>query len=925
MADTAIPERPTTNLPKGERGISETGSAKNAPSLGGNQEATPDDRRSEEQGEGSEILGSVKDNGSVVRDEGIAFGKVTADVPEGSLVDTEGNVLDQDGNIIEQADLEDGASKVGEEAAGSTVQHPVLEGPFHVKDSGEVTNTAGVTIGNLVDAKPEDLDGRSIKDVDAQGNMMAESGSVVGKVDLNEEALKQAENEVPTAEGELEEKLPEVDFSILEGLKLNKLGKVVNEKGIPVGQLVEGDVKKLVGKKISKDGKIWNDTGNVIGSVEPLPEDEREEEAEPSSPFEDFPNATIDKSGNVIFEGRIVGKLVQGEGKSLEGKKIDPDGDVLDKRGNVIGKAERYTEEEPAPEPEPEAEDLSILEGKKVNKAGNVVDDNGKLFGRVKEGVLSKLVGKKCDAEGKIWSESGKVMGSAELLPIEERDAASESPFEAFPDAFVDPKGNVMFENQIVGKLIEGDPKKLAGKKVDMDGEVLDKIGNVLGKAERWFEPEEPAPVEVDNSALAGKRVNKLGNVVDASGQIFGRLVEGDPKRLAGRMCDKNGNVMSEAGDILGKAELVSEAEREGEKTGPFSDFDNPTVTKDGKVTDARGVIIGRLIQGDAKQLFSKHVDSDGDILDKNGNTIGKAERWEEEEKPVAEHPAAGYKVNKEGKVIDDNGDIIAKLTDGDISKCAGCKIDNDGDVINSKGTNVGHVTLLKDIPPEEPKETPEQIKEREKQEEEEKERAQDRKLAAQLANIVENGVDKIKPILMLITDAIDSALAQPEDERDEQKLVDTVKPLLEQGNAILQECNGAIRALDPDGRIQANAKRSSSSREASPEEHRLAEQLKELTTNVTTTLDQAKKKIAGMPHAKKELNPLWALLAEPLGQIIAAVGLLLSGVLGLVGRLLSGLGLGGLLDSLLGGLGIKGILDGLGLGMVTKSLTGKK
>jgi hypothetical protein len=60
------------------------------------------------------------------------------------------------------------------------------------------------------------------------------------------------------------------------------------------------------------------------------------------------------------------------------------------------------------------------------------------------------------------------------------------------------------------------------------------------------------------------------------------------------------------------------------------------------------------------------------------------------------------------------------------------------------------------------------------------------------------------------------------------------------------------------------------------------------LTENVTTTIDNAKKKIAGMPHAKKELNPLWGLLAEPLGQILAAVGLLLSGVLGLVGNLVS-------------------------------------
>jgi hypothetical protein len=82
-----------------------------------------------------------------------------------------------------------------------------------------------------------------------------------------------------------------------------------------------------------------------------------------------------------------------------------------------------------------------------------------------------------------------------------------------------------------------------------------------------------------------------------------------------------------------------------------------------------------------------------------------------------------------------------------------------------------------------------------------------------------------------------------------------------------------------------------------------------QLTGRVTQTIDQAKKKIAGMPHAKKELNPLWGLLAEPLGQILAAVGLLLAGVLGLVGKLLSGLGLGGLLDNLLGGLGLK-VLD---------------
>jgi Protein of unknown function (DUF3659) len=39
---------------------------------------------------------------------------------------------------------------------------------------------------------------------------------------------------------------------------------------------------------------------------------------------------------------------------------VDADGDVLDKNGNVLGKAERYQEEEEVPEV-PEEEDLSIL------------------------------------------------------------------------------------------------------------------------------------------------------------------------------------------------------------------------------------------------------------------------------------------------------------------------------------------------------------------------------------------------------------------------------------------------------------------------------------------------------------------------------------------------------------------------------------
>jgi len=118
--------------------------------------------------------------------------------------------------------------------------------------------------------------------------------------------------------------------------------------------------------------------------------------------------------------------------------------------------------------------------------------------------------------------------------------------------------------------------------------------------------------------------------------------------------------------------------------------------------------------------------------------------------------------------------------------------------------------------------------------------------------------------------------------------LVREVRPLIEEGGRILTEAKGIIKGLDPDGRISANAKHKTAARDATPEEYHLADVLKDLTGDVTTCIENAKKKLEDMPHAKKELNPLWGLLNEPLFQILAAVGLLLSGVLNLVGRLVS-------------------------------------
>jgi len=240
-----------------------------------------------------------------------------------------------------------------------------------------------------------------------------------------------------------------------------------------------------------------------------------------------------------------------------------------------------------------------------------------------------------------------------------------------------------------------------------------------------------------------------------------------------------------------------------------------------------------------------------------------------------------------------------------------GLRVNKEGEVRDQDGNRIGACTLLQNIPEQEDVgPTEDELK-----------RSEENEIAKKISGILNQTIDKMEPICKSITEYVEKADRTPKEELDEEELVNQVKPLIEEGGRILGECNGAIRGLDPDGHIAAQAKARAASGEASPEEHKVAEGLKELTTNVVKTIDNAKKRIADMPHAKKKLNPLWGLLTEPLFQIIAAVGLLLSGVLGLVGKLLNGLGLGGLVNGLLGGLGVDKLLGGLGLGSITESL----
>ncbi|KAF7552928.1 hypothetical protein G7Z17_g4006 [Cylindrodendrum hubeiense] len=850
----------------------------------------------------------VNKGGNLINDKGEIVGRVV----EGEVKQLIGKKADENGDI-----WNDAGKKVGKGEPLPDNEREDLKdfAPFEnfpgatVEADGRVL-FEGKQVGQVVEGDPKRLKGSK---VDEDGDILDRRGNVIGKAEAWDE---------PEEEDE-----PEIDYSILAGKRVNKAGNVVGENGELYGRVIQGHIGSLIGRMCDKDGNVRSESGEVIGKVELVPEDQRQGTRD--GPFADLVGCTVTHEGKIATAtGEIVGRLIEGDAKALYGRPIDEDGDILDRNGNTIGKAERW--EEPEPEAEPEVEiDHSILAGKRVNKAGNVVGSNGELYGRVIEGHIGSLIGRMCDKDGNIRSESGDIIGRAELVPEDQREGTRDGPFADLEGCTVAKEGKVTTSSgEVVGRLTEGDEKALYGRPVDEDGDILDRNGNVIGKAERWEEPEAEPEAEIDYSSLAGKRVNKAGNLVDSSGNIYGRVVEGHIGSVIGRMADKDGNIRSESGGIIGRAELVTEGEREGTRDGPFAELVGCTVTKEGKVVTATGDVVGRLVSGDPKVLYGRGVDEDGDILDRNGNVIGKAERYEEPEVQKKVDPLAGRRVNREGNVVDEDGNLIGKLTSGDLFICSGKEVDADGDVVDGKGQTIGHVSRLEDIPPE-PESEPEPEVEVEEETPEAKEAREqlekDVKLAGQIAGVVEQSLDKIRPICKLITDKVDTAERTPKEELDEEELVKQVRPLIEEGGRILTEVNGAIRGLDPDGRIQQQSKAKAASRDATPEEAHLAEVLKELTGTVTQCIDNAKRKIDNMPHAKGELNPLWGLLAEPLFQILAAVGLLLNGVLGLVGRLLSIVGLGGVIDSLLGGLGVNKILRSLGLGSALTALTGKK
>ena len=149
-------------------------------------------------------------------------------------------------------------------------------------------------------------------------------------------------------------------------------------------------------------------------------------------------------------------------------------------------------DEKPKPEPEPKEGaawiDLSKHEGLTVNRQDNVIGSDGLPIARPVEGNPEKITGRTITIgnNGSLFDSNTKFIGRCELIPENEPRSMKKRPFTGLEGLVVIQGGLVEdAELNIVGKVVEGDPKKLLGSVVDEDGDIIDISGEVRGRCKR--------------------------------------------------------------------------------------------------------------------------------------------------------------------------------------------------------------------------------------------------------------------------------------------------------------------------------------------------------------------------------------------------------------------------------------------------------
>ncbi|KAL4733059.1 hypothetical protein BDV11DRAFT_176058 [Aspergillus similis] len=553
---------------------------------------------------------------------------------------------------------------------------------------------------------------------------------------------------------------------------------------------------------------------------------------------------------------------------------------------------------------------LSSLDGLVVSEGGRVLNKDGRAVGKVVEGDPNDLVGQIVNGYGEILDEDGDLIGCVD--PLNEDVASDRSK-----------DGRVWGDDPGVNAL----GREEASPRIDMRENHYTSPERVAetreSPEEMKMEVERPPPGTTEEQTQAGQKG------IDADGQFS------DLSTLEGLTCNTLGEIITPDGIVVG--ELV-----DGDAMRIC--IDELYLDNQGQFKDGRGVVIGR-----ARPLPSSQseVRSDAGVIEE-----AMPESILENEGLGAPGAGSGqlddFTVDKDGMVYDSSGRAVGRLTDRDRDKRDGLaprpmdadlktKEDN---ILENKDTGelqlpqedekTGWFSFDIEVGDTEPKPQPEPHAKHAQFDMQNLTRV----IVNDSGCIIDNGhlVDKMCAIVRQTEGDVDSLCRQitldieeanlkPKNRLAAERLVEDIRPLITSAGNILQDCNNTLRSLDPDGQIASTMesyRHPHTVLDAMTSEYRLASFLKDLAQAVIDTITAGRHRLSEMsremPYARRKINPLWTLLSSRLFDIIAAVGLLHTGVIGMLSRLLKGPWLGKVLRRLLIGTGLDSVLDRLGV-----------
>ncbi|KAJ0425970.1 hypothetical protein BJY00DRAFT_308096 [Aspergillus carlsbadensis] len=290
-----------------------------------------------------------------------------------------------------------------------------------------------------------------------------------------------------------------------------------------------------------------------------------------------------------------------------------------------------------------------------------------------------------------------------------------------------------------------------------------------------------------------------------------------------------------------------------------------------------------------------------------------------------------GLAVSEGGKVLDDDGEVIGRVVEGELEDLIGQTVDDDGEILDENGDFIGRVDVLR---------------EGEDGAREEEFHVFEGLKANKQGNVMDaEGVPVARVVSGTavegreigrdgrIRDCNGTVIGEveliPEDERlyaivrqmrdaveplrrqmklasrasrtmsGSENLAKDFKPLVEDARLALHECDTALRAH--------------TSNQAEPVDRHLADLIKELGESVVDTIDSACQ-ITADSHASQLIHPLITLLVEPPLRVTVAIALR---VVGFYARILNSVGIGKILRAVLRRLGVYRRLEEFGLGAV--------